>query len=59
MSVPHARILVLDNKERLGNKMTNTKKCMTKGHEYPVENEISLGCPICFGEWIDAGLTLD
>jgi hypothetical protein len=37
--------------------MTN-KKCF-RGHEYPAEKAISLGCPICFAEWLDKGGTLD
>jgi hypothetical protein len=38
---------------------TNTKKCFTKGHEYPVEKQLNIGCPICFAEYLDKGGTLD
>ena len=35
MSVPPDRLTVLENKERLGNKMTNTKKCKCeKAHTF-------------------------
>jgi hypothetical protein len=38
--------------------MSEIIKC-DRGHEYPKEKQLNIGCPVCFGEWIEAGGTLD
>jgi hypothetical protein len=37
---------------------TITIKC-SEGHEYPKSKAISLGCPICFANYLETGGTLD
>jgi hypothetical protein len=37
---------------------TENKKC-DKGHEYPKEKQLNLGCPICFSNYLETGGTLD
>lgn len=38
--------------------MSEIKTC-SRGHTYPKEKQLNIGCPVCFAEYLETGGTLD